>query len=94
MIVLNVIYQCMPGMRDTFLDALRTEGIGEACRAEAGNLKYDYYLPAKDRDEVLLVEKWSGTDALAAHGGQAHMAKLGELKKAYVINTVIEKYEV
>ena len=45
MIVLNVTYKCKTGMRDTFLEKINAEGIGEACRAEDGCEKYDYYIP-------------------------------------------------
>ena len=31
--------------------------------------------------------------AVEAHKGQVHFARLGELKSAYVEETVIEKYE-
>lgn len=57
MIVLNVTYRCKPELRDEFLEMILTEGIDAACRAEAGNIKYDYYLPAGGGDELLLVEK-------------------------------------
>ena len=94
MIVLNVSYKCRPGMRDEFLERIRREGIDAASRAEAGNLKYDYYLPADGGDELLLVEKWRDADALAEHGRQPHFAKLGALKAEYVADTVIEKFAV
>lgn len=92
MIVLNVTYKCRPGMREAFLEAIRAEGIDEASRAEAGNLKYDYYLPLGGGDELLLVEKWQDADALAAHGRQPHFLRLGALKAEYVNETVIEKF--
>ena len=94
MIVLNVSYKCRPGMRDEFLKKIRREGIDAASRAEAGNLKYDYYFPADGGDELLLVEKWRDADALAEHGRQPHFAKLGALKAEYVADTVIEKFAV
>ena len=94
MIVLNVSYKCRPGMRDEFLERIRREGIDAASRAEAGNLKYDYYFPADGGDELLLVEKWRDADALAEHGRQPHFAKLGALKAEYVADTVIEKFAV
>ena len=93
MIVLNVTYKCKPEMRDEFLEAIMTEGIDAASRAEAGNIKYDYYYPAEGGDELLLVEKWRDSEALKEHSGQAHFARLGELKPEYVLETVIEKYE-
>ena len=92
MIVLNVTYKCRPGMREAFLEAIRAEGLDEASRAEAGNLKYDYYLPFGGGDELLLVEKWQDADALAAHGKQPHFLRLGALKAEYVNETVIEKF--
>ena len=54
-------------MRDQFLETIITEGIDEASRAEHGNMKYDYYLPADGRNELLLVEKWLDADALTVH---------------------------
>ena len=92
MIVLNVTYRCRPDRRDEFLERIMAEGIDVACRAEAGNLKYDYYYAADDGDELLLVEKWRDADALAAHGRQPHFTRLGEIKPIYVIDTVVEKY--
>lgn len=93
MIVLNVTYKCRPGMGEKFIAAINAEGIGAACRAEAGNIAYDYYYPADGGDEVLLVEKWQDAEALAVHSRQPHFARVGELKPAYVNDTVVEKYE-
>ena len=93
MIVLNVTYKCKPGMREEFLKAIRAEGLDAACRAEAGNLKYDYYLPADGSDELLLVEKWRDAEALALHGKEPHFARIGALKPQYVIDTLIERFE-
>ena len=94
MIVLNVIYKCKPDMREEFYDMILAEGLGEASRAEAGNLKYDYYFPVDNSDEMLLVEKWKDAEALAEHGKQPHFARLGELKGTYVFDTIIEKFVV
>ena len=93
MIVLNVTYRCKPDMRELFLERILAEGIDAACRAEAGNIRYDYYLPFDGGDELLLVEKWRDGDALKAHGKMPHMARLAALKPEYVTETVIERYE-
>ena len=81
-------------MRDEFLEMIYTEGIDVASRAEEGNIKYDYYTPVDGSDDLLLVEKWRDAEALAAHGKQEHFARLGELKKELVLDTIIEKFEV
>ncbi len=94
MIVLNVTYRCKPGMKEEFLKAIIAEGVDLACRSEAGNIKYDYYLPADGSDEILLVEKWRDSDALAEHGRQPHMARLKALKTEYVTDTRIERFDL
>ncbi|MBR5427611.1 MAG: antibiotic biosynthesis monooxygenase [Clostridia bacterium] len=93
MIVLNVTYKCKTGLRKEFLEAIRREGIDEASRAEAGNLRYDYYLPYDDNGDLLLVEKWKDADAVRSHGQTAHLKRLSELKKLYVTETIIERFE-
>lgn len=93
MIVLSVTYKCKPGAREEFLEMIMTNGIDVASRAETGNIKYDYYMPVESEDEMLLVEKWTDADALASHSKQPHFVKLGELKREYVIDTIIERFE-
>ena len=93
MIVLNVTYKCRPDMKEEFLEMIITEGIDAASRAEEGNIKYDYYLPADGSDELLLVEKWKDAEAIAEHGKQPHYARLKALKTEYVTDTVIERFE-
>ena len=93
MLVFNVTFRCKPGMREMFLNAIRTEGIDAAARAEAGNLQYDWYIAADSESELLLVEKYRDADAVAAHVRQPHTARLVELKEAYVADMVLEKYE-
>lgn len=94
MIVLNVTYQCRPGMRDAFLKAIAAEGIDAASRAEDGNIRYDYYQPAAGGDELFLLEKWRDAAALSAHADQPHYAGLKDLKAEYVADTAIERFEV
>ena len=94
MIILNVTYKCKPDLREEFLEMIMAEGIDQACRAEAGNIKYDYYIPVEDNGDLLLLEKWCDVDALAKHGQQPHMARLKEIKAEYVIDTIIEKFIV
>ena len=93
MIVLNVIYKCKPGMRDAFLQRLSDEGIAAASRADEGCIKYDYYVPVDDPDDLLLVEKWESAEALQKHIGQPHLALLRGIKDEYTTGTVGEKYQ-
>ena len=75
MIVLNVTYKCKPDMREEFYEMILAEGLDEASRAEAGNLKYDYYFPVNDSDEMLLVEMlrlWRSTASSRISQGWAN----------------------
>ena len=92
MIVLNVTYKCKPDLRAECLEAILAEGINVASRAEAGNLKYDYYIPYDASDDLLLIEKWTDEDALKAHAETPHYARLKELKPAYVTDTLVERF--
>ena len=93
MLVFNVTFHCKPGMRDAFLDAIRSEGIVDAARAEPGNLQYDYFIPVDPGDDVMLIEKYRDAAAVGEHVRQTHTAKLVELKEAYVSDMVLEQYE-
>ena len=92
MIALNVTYQCKPGKRDEFLEKILAEGIDTASRAEAGNFRYVFYLPADGSDELLLVEKWRDMEAVRAHAGQPHMAGMNAFKPEYVADLILEAY--
>ncbi len=93
MLVFNVTFRCRPEMRERFLEMIMTEGIDVACRAEAGNLRYDCLLSVDNDRDLLLIEKWKDADAVAAHARQAHMARMMELKSEYVTDMIIEKFE-
>ena len=92
MIVLNVTYKCSPDQVRRFLEAIWTEGLDAASRAEEGNIKYDYYYQAAETGEILLVEKWRDAEALAKHMEEPHFKRLGQIKEGFGIETVIEKY--
>ena len=92
MLVFNVTFRCKPGTREEFLARVRAEGLDTACRAEEGNLQYDYYLSVDRGEDLLLIEKWKDADAVRAHAGQKHMARFEELKSEYVTDLILEAY--
>ncbi|MBQ3371436.1 MAG: antibiotic biosynthesis monooxygenase [Mogibacterium sp.] len=90
--ILNVTYKCKEGMREKFLEAIKAEGLDAASRAEAGNIKYDYYFAADSPDELFLLEKWADDEAIKSHNAEPHFKRLGEIKADYVYETVLERY--
>ena len=94
MVVLNVIYKAVSENLEEFLEAVYTEGLDEASRNEEGNIKYDYYFPADNGDELLLVEKWRDEAAFEQHKSEPHFKRLGELKDSLGIETVMDIFTV
>ena len=94
MLILHVTYKAKSGMANQFVEAVIRSGMDKTIRAEAGNLCYDYFFSVKNKDEVLLVEKWVNHEALAAHSEAPHMAVLRQIKGNYIEETIIEKYSV
>ena len=93
MLVFNVTFRCKPGMREAFLEKIKAEGIDVSSRAEPGNLQYDFFLSAENKEDLLLIEKYRDDAAVAAHVRQEHVARLVALKEQYVAELILEKYE-
>lgn len=91
MLYINARFKCKPGKRDEFLKKIIEEGIDTGSRNEEFNYKYDFYIPVSENeaDDLLLVEWWKDADAHLAHREEPHYKRLDELKKDYVIDTVV-----
>ena len=91
---IEVHYYLKDGKRDEFYRTLMKSGIAAASRAEKGNEKYDYFYSPDNKNELLLIELWASEEVLKQHWETDHFKALGELKKEYVDDTVISRYEV
>lgn len=91
---LEVHYITKDGMREKFYERIIADGIADASRGEEGNEKYDYYFSAQHKNELLLIEVWKDEAAVKLHGQTEHFARLGELKKQYVLQTDIIRTEI
>ena len=90
--ILNVTYKCKAGKREKFLETIKAEGLDAASRAEAGNIKYDFYFAEADSDELFLFEKWRDEESVKSHNAEPHFRRFGELKAEFVLETVLERY--
>lgn len=90
--MLHVTYSVKDGKREEFVAAVKEHGLDEVFRAENGNLCYEYFYSAEDKDVVLLLEKWTDAEALAAHGDTQYFKQLTDIKNKYVEKVEIEKF--
>jgi quinol monooxygenase YgiN len=94
MYTIYVIFKCVHGKREEYIETLKKEGIVDAVRREDGCRTYDYYLSEKDPDEILLIEAWESKKHQEVHIEQPHMARLREIKPNYVISTELGEFEL
>jgi len=89
MYTIYVVFECLPDMREAFVERVKAEGILDAIRHEDGCGKYEYYFSEKDPNELLLIEMWETKEHQQIHIGQPHMARLLSFKGDYVKNTTL-----
>jgi len=84
-----VKYEFLPQKREAFIQKVKDTGIASAIRAEAGCIKYDYYLSEADPNVLLLIEQWETKEHQRIHLTQPHMAHMREFKDDYISKTVL-----
>ena len=94
MYTIYVVFNCLEGKREAFVEAVKKEGILDAVRAEDGCIRYDYYYSEKDPCELLLVEAWESREHQQIHIGQPHMARLRDMKDGYIVSTTLKEFEI
>lgn len=94
MYTIYVVFNCLPGKREAFVQRVKAEGIVDAVRAENGCIRYDYYYSEKDPNELLLVEAWESKEHQQIHLDQPHMVQLRALKDDYIETTTLKEYQV
>ncbi len=94
MYTIYVVFKCLEGKREAYIEKLYEEGIVDAVRAEDGCIRYDYYYSEKDPDEILLIEAWESKEHQQIHIEQPHMARLRELKPEYVESSNLGEFEL
>lgn len=92
-LLLNVVYTVKDGKREEFYNLLRDKGIIEKSRNEEGNIKYDYFFPVDNSNDILLLEIWTNIKAHQIHSETDHFKELQELKNEYILNVEIEKFK-
>lgn len=91
-IVVNLYYRGEGGSARRFAQEMVDAGVVADIRAEAGNLRYEYFFPMDDPEVVLLIDAWEDQAALDAHHASPMMARIMELREKYDLHMRVERY--
>ena len=92
-ITINIYYKGENGNAKKFAQEMISSGIVDRVRAEAGNLKYEYFLPLDDSETVLLIDSWKNEEALDIHHKSEMMRQIADLRNKYQISMKVEKFK-
>ena len=91
-ITVNLYYTGMHGSARKFAEEMEASGTASAIRAEAGNLRYDYFFPMGDSETVLLIDSWQDQAAIDAHHASPMMGTIAALREKYDLHMRVERY--
>ena len=92
MITVNLRYTGKDGAARKFAEEMAANGTVAAIRAEAGNLRYEYYLSLEDPETVLLIDAWTDQAAIDAHHASPMMATIAALREKYDLHMTVERF--
>ena len=91
-ITFNIYYKSKNGNAKKFAEEMIKSGIVEEIRSKKGNLRYEYFMPLKDDNTVLLIDSCEDQAALDEHHNSETMKKIIELRNKYDLHMIVEKY--
>ena len=91
-ITVNLRYTGKGGAARKFAEEMTTSGTVAAIRAEAGNLRYEYYQSFDDPETVLLIDSWTDQPAIDAHHASPMMVTIAELREKYDLHMTVERF--
>lgn len=91
-ITIHIYYRGINGNAGKFAQEMTESGVVEDIRKEAGNLRYEYFMPMNDPETVLLIDSWENQEAIDAHHDSPMMQKIIELREKYDLHMKVERY--
>ena len=91
-LLIHIYYTGKNGAARGFADEMTAGGTVEKIRAEAGNLRYEYYFPADAPETVLLMDEWKDQAALDVHHKSEMMQTIAALREKYKLKMRVERY--
>ena len=91
-ITVNLRYTGKDGNARKFAEEMTAGGTVAAIRAEAGNLRYEYYQPLDDPETILLIDSWESQEAIDIHHASPMMATIAALREKYDLHMTVERF--
>ena len=91
-ITVNLRYTGKDGAARKFAEEMTTNGTVAAIRAEAGNLRYEYYQSLDNPETVLLLDSWEDQAAIDVHHASPMMATIASLREKYDLHMTVERF--
>ena len=91
-IIVNIYYSGRGGAARGFAAEMLSSGLVDEIRAEEGNLRYEYFFPAEDKETVLLIDGWADQAALDRHHASPMMQKIAVLREKCDLYMRVEAY--
>lgn len=92
MITVNIRYTGKDGSARAFAEEMVSSGTVESIRAEAGNVRYEYFLSLDDPETVLLIDAWTDQAAIDEHHASPMMETIAALREKYDLHMTVERF--
>ena len=91
-ITVNLYYTGENGNARKFAEEMEQSGVADRIRAEDGNLRYEYFVPLRQPETILLIDSWTGQEAIDRHHASPMMAELAALRDRYDLHMTAERF--
>lgn len=91
-ITVNIYYNGKNGNAKKFAEEMISSGTVNKIRAEAGNLRYEYFFPMDDEETVLLIDSWKDQESIDIHHASPMMEQISKLREKYELHMKVERY--
>ena len=91
-ITVNIYYNGKNGNAKKFAEEMVSSSTVNKIRAEAGNLRYEYFFPMDDAETVLLIDSWKDQESIDIHHASPMMEQISKLREKYELHMKVERY--
>lgn len=82
-LTINIRYSGENGNARKYVEEMESSGIAARIRAIEGCIRYDYFYPADDPEGLLLIDEWTGQEALDRYHSSPAMQEAAALREKY-----------